>query len=163
MNNTMGASLFRDTSQWPVIPPWWLLSSPQAAALINVTSATLHVWRVKGKGPRIIPPMYLKATQGDPVFYQYGALRSWAAQRIGLELGFEEQVLAFFEQVSTSLSNGHGTLQAKMAFFDEQFARNRKRIQRGENPLLISRAQMLEMDSFFSRQPRWLVKKMHCC
>lgn len=76
MNVSVGASLFRDTSHWPVIPPWWLLSSPQAAALINVTSATLHVWRVKGKGPPIVPPMYLKPTQGDPVFYQYGAMRS---------------------------------------------------------------------------------------
>ncbi|WP_420557658.1 hypothetical protein [Roseovarius sp.] len=159
MNKHIGASLFKDTSTWPVIPPWWLLSSPQAAALLNVTSATLQVWRVKDLGPPIVPPMYLKATQGDPVFYQYGALRTWVAQRVGLHLDFEEQVRDFFQAVAPSLIFGHGTLSAKIQFFDQQFGKNRKRIQRGDDPLLISKECTLNMDAFFSRQPKWLVDK----
>jgi len=103
--------------------------------------------------------MYLKSTQGDPVFYKYGFLRTWAAQRIGLELGFEQQVHEFFQAEVPSLSAGHGTLVAKMNVFDDQFAKNRKRIQRGEHPLLISQEQMLAMDTYFSRQPQWLVPK----
>lgn len=104
--------------------------------------------------------MYIKATQGDPVFYQYGALRSWAAQRVGLELDFVDQVHDFFRQTAHSINEGHGSLEAKMKFFDDQFAKNRKRIQRGEDPLLLSKERMLDMDSFFSRQPKWLVDKL---
>lgn len=159
MNKCLGSSLFRDSSTWPTMPPWWLLSSPQVAALINVTSATLHVWRVRGLGPPFVPPMFLKPTQGDPVFYQYGALRSWAAQRMGLVLEFEEQVHDFLKETARNIAASHGSLRAKMKIFDDYFARNRTRIRRGVNPSFMSKETMLKIDVFFTRQPKWLVDK----
>src|SRR6056297_1807130 len=96
MKTNLATSVFEETATWPSIPPWWLLSSPQVAAILDLTPATLHIWRTNGKGPKFIPPMCLKRRQGDPVYYQYSTLRTWAAHRVGLILGFEEQVEDFF-------------------------------------------------------------------
>ena len=68
MPKTSGANLYKDAARWPVMPPWWLLSSPQAAALINVTPATLHMWRTRGEGPPAVPPLFLKPAQGIQYF-----------------------------------------------------------------------------------------------
>ena len=50
------AKLFKEPAQWPLIPPWWLLPSPQAAAFLNIKPATLQSWRIRGEGPEPVPP-----------------------------------------------------------------------------------------------------------
>jgi hypothetical protein len=158
MKTNLAASVFEETSSWPGIPPWWLLSSPQVAAVLDLTPATLHIWRTNGKGPKFVPPMCLKPRQGDPVYYQYSTLRSWAAQRVGLTLGFEEQIHDFFEQYAKGMKT-HTSLQARMNFFDVIFSKNRQSVRKGERPLLVSKDSMLIMDVYFSRQPKWLMDR----
>lgn len=158
MKTNLATSVFEETATWPSIPPWWLLSSPQVAAILSLTPATLHIWRTNGKGPKFIPPMCLKRRQGDPVYYQYSALRSWAAQRFGLTLGFEDQVYDFFEQQAGGMKT-HASLKARMDFFDTIFSRNQQKVRNGERPLLVSKDSVLEMDAYFSRQPKWLMDR----
>lgn len=158
MKTNLATSVFEETATWPGIPPWWLLSSPQVAAILDLTPATLHIWRTKGKGPKFIPPMCLKRRQGDPVYYQYSTLRTWAAQRVGLTLGFEEQVENFFEQQAGGMKT-HASLEARMDFFDKIFVKNRQSVRKGERPLLVSKDSVLAMDVYFSRQPTWLMDR----
>lgn len=84
MNENPSAKLFKEPANWPLIPPWWLVSSTDAAALLNVKPATLHSWRARNQGPKPFPPMYLRPTQGRPFYYQYGALRSWSVSKLGM-------------------------------------------------------------------------------
>ena len=65
MSRNSVAHLFKEPAQWPLIPPWWLVSAPQAAALLNIKPATLQSWRIRGGGPEPVPPMYLHPTQGS--------------------------------------------------------------------------------------------------
>ena len=107
-----GANLYKDAASWPVIPPWWLLSSTQAAALINVTPATLHYWRTRGEGPATVPTLFLRPTQGDPIFYVYAVLRSWAAERVGIQYSFEDQCSDYFLEVIPGLETSFKSNQA---------------------------------------------------
>lgn len=150
-----GANLYKDAARWPVIPPWWLLSSTQAAALINVTSATLHYWRTRGEGPPSVPPLFLKPTQGDPVFFVYGHLRSWAAERVGVEYGFNDQCYDYFNQVLPVMAKGSGGFAFRAKFFDEQFAEARKKILQGECPGVFRREIVIDADAYYAKQPKW--------
>ena len=46
--------------------------------------------RTRTEGPLVAPPLFIKPTQGDPVFYVYGA------QRIGVQFLFEDQCYGFY-------------------------------------------------------------------
>ncbi len=156
MSKNSGANLFKEPANWPLIPPWWLLSSPQAAALLNVTSATLHNWRVRGEGPKPVPPMYLKPTQGDPIYYQYGAVRSWAAARLGLTYHMDDQCRDFFNSTEPRLNDGVTTWQGRARSFDMLFQKDHKKARNGENTTYIPLGALQEMDLYYSRQPRQL-------
>lgn len=150
-----GANLYKDSALWPVIPPWWLLSSPQAAALVNTSPATMHCWRTRGEGPAPVAPLFLRPAQGQPVFYLYGTLRSWAAERIGIQYLFEDQCYDFFQERATWLLKGVGSLTARAKTFDSMFETARQNVRLGKPVNLFSATHVIELDSFYATQPRW--------
>ena len=150
-----GSNLYKDAARWPQIPPWWLLSSTQSAALINVTPATLHYWRTRGEGPSTVPPLFIKPTQGDPVFYVYGTLRAWAAERIGVQYLFEDQCYDYFKEIFPPLAAGVGSVAARAQVFDRQYETARRKVRQGECPGLMKRAIILDLDAFYAKQPKW--------
>ena len=157
MKKKFGANLFKEPAKWPLIPPWWLVSSPQAAALLNVTPATLHNWRIRGEGPAAVPPMYLKPTQGDPIYYLYGKVRSWAAKRLGLTYAMEDQCRDFFNNTNPHLDTLFSSWRGGAKTFDMFFKADHKSVSNGGNPSHISLEQLHEMDVYYTRQPRqWL-------
>lgn len=155
MTKISGANLFKEPTKWPLMPPWWLLSAPQAAALLNVSPATLHAWRVRGEGPEAVPPMYLRKTQGNPIFFRYSDVRSWAATRIGLEYCFEDQCHDFFELMFPTLNDSRGSLNGVMKAFGDLFAQEREKIRSGKDPWQLSIKDVEAMDVYYSRQPKW--------
>lgn len=155
MPKSPGANLYKAAARWPVIPPWWLLSSPQAAALINVTPATLHYWRTRGEGPATVLPLFLKPAQGDPVFHMYGTLRSWAAERVGLEYHFEDQCRDYFGVDCPVLLAGVGSLVARAREFDRLYEASRQRVRQGEDPHWLGLPIIHRLDPYYARQPKW--------
>ncbi|MBY6155923.1 hypothetical protein [Pseudooceanicola nitratireducens] len=153
MSVKTGQKLFENTSKWPLLPPWWLLARPQAAALLNVTSATMRNWDIRGEGPAQVPPMYLRPTQGTPAYYQYADIREWAADRIGIQYSFDDQCLDFFEQVFPILTGGTGSMMALASLFDELFCEDRNALRAGKKPLRLNKETIESLDIHFSRQP----------
>ncbi|NIZ63371.1 hypothetical protein DL239_20605 [Sedimentitalea sp. CY04] len=156
MSKISGANLFKEPAKWPRIPPWWLLSSPTAAALLNVTPATLHNWRVRGEGPAAVPPMYLKPTQGDPIYYQFGVVRSWAAERLGLSYSIEDQCHDFYSPLIPPFADSERTIDDLAIKFDNIIAGERTRAKTGKPTLYIPLERLEEMDIYYSKQPRTL-------
>lgn len=154
MNEQPAAKLFKEPASWPLIPPWWLLSSTESAALLNVKPATLHSWRIRGYGPPPYPPMYLKPTQGNPLYYQYGALRSWAASKLGLSYSFEDQCDSFLSEIAPVLIRGAGSLQVRMDLFQEIFEEKRQWVLEGGESGMISTNHIQSLDVYYSRQPK---------
>lgn len=155
MPKTSGANLYKDAARWPVMPPWWLLLSPQAAALINVTPATLHMWRTRGEGPPAVPPLFLKPAQGDPIFHRYGTLRAWAAKRVGVQYSFEDQCWDYFRKDCLMLADGVGSLVARAREFDRQYEVSRQRLRHGEDPRWLGLPIIHHLDPYFAKQPKW--------
>jgi len=156
MSKISGSNLFKNPAKWPLIPPWWLLSAPQAAALLGVTSASLHNWRVRSEGPEAVPPMYLRKTQGDPIYYMYGAVRLWAAHRVGLDYSMDDQCSDFFSHALPKMNGGIGSWQGRAKEFEIFFQRDHTQACKGEEPAYFSLEQVQQMDVYFSRQPRQL-------
>jgi hypothetical protein len=156
MSRISGANLFKEPAQWPLLPPWWLLAAPRAAALLNVTSATLQNWRVRGEGPEPVPPMYLKPTQGDPIYYRYTDIRSWAATRLGLSYTFDDQCVDFFNEVCPNLNGGTGSNLGRAKTFDMLFSSARSEVRVGNPPIHFDLKTIEGMDIYYSRQPKRL-------
>lgn len=150
-----GANLYKDAARWPVIPPWWLLSSPQAAALINVTPATLHYWRTRGEGPTAVAPLFLRPAQGDPIFHQYGTLRAWAAERIGVQYSFEDQCWDYLREDCPMLTRGTGSMARIAGEFDRQYKAARDDVGHGKAPHWLSLSIVHRLDPYYAKQPRW--------
>jgi hypothetical protein len=163
MSKISGANLFKESAQWPLIPPWWVLSSPQAAALLNVTSATLLNWRVRGEGPSAVPPMYLKPTQGDPIYYIYGEVRSWAAEKLGLTYSMDDQCRDFFDAVCPPLNQGEATWKGRAWGFDSIFKADHAEVRKGQDPIRFPLELIQDMDLYYSRQPKQLKPIRELC
>jgi hypothetical protein len=153
MSVKTGQKLFENPSKWPLLPPWWLLARPQAAALLNVTSATMRNWDIRGEGPAQVPPMYLRPTQGTPAYYRYADIREWAADRIGIQYSFDDQCLDFFEQVFPWLADGSGPMTDRTFLFDKLFCEARNAIKAGKSPRRFTKEIIESLDPHFSRQP----------
>lgn len=159
MNRITGAKLFKEPTKWPLIPPWWLVSAPQAAALLNVTPATLSNWRICSEGPQAVPPMYIRPTQGNPIYYRYGDVRAWAASRVGLEYDIEDQCLDFYKVALPNLAEMNGSHLANSKYFDKIYEEGRQNVRSGRDPSWITKEHIEAMDIYFSKQPRWASSK----
>lgn len=153
MSVKTGQKLFENPSKWPLLPPWWLLARPQAAALLNVTPATMRNWDIRGEGPAQVPPMYLRPTQGTPAYYRYADIREWAADRIGIQYSFDNQCLDFFEQVFPMLTGGTGLMTARASLFDSFFREDRDALRSGKKLRHLTKETIESLDLHFSRQP----------
>jgi hypothetical protein len=151
--------LFKEPAIWPQIPPWWLISSTDAAALLNVKPATLHSWRIRGQGPKPYPPMYFRPTQGRPLYYQYGSLRTWAASRLGMAYPFDDQCMDFFREALPLLVGGTGGISGRIAFFEKQFLEERQTALRGKGSCIFELEKIHDLDVYYSRQPKLLGPK----
>lgn len=155
MSTKTVAKLFKEPAQWPLIPPWWLLPSPQAAALLNIKPATLQGWRIRGEGPEPVPPMYLLPTQGNPMYYRYGDIREWAASSLGMTFPFEDQCRAFLQDVDPKLSSIDNPLDNLACGFDWMLQFERERIKYGLEPRYWDLNLIGKLDLYYSKQPRF--------
>lgn len=125
-------------SNWPDLPPWWLVSTTRAAAVLGLSPQTLLRWNHRGLGPRQVPRIFIKPTKGDPLYYRYFDVKAWAAERFGQPVDFAEDVLGFVRrncpawrtegfpaicQFDHSFSSDLTALKRgrKLRFFDEDF------------------------------------------
>jgi hypothetical protein len=99
--------------------------------------------------------MYLHPTQGNPVYYRYGDIREWAATRIGLSFPFEDQCIAFLQEVDPPLGETNWPIGGLALSFDMQYQGDRKRVQLGMDPHHLDRELVETLDTFYSRQPRF--------
>ena len=82
-------------SDWPDLPPWWLVSTTRAAVILGLSPQTLLRWKDRELGPRRIPKSYLKPTKGDPIYYRYFDIKASAGERFGYQLSFCDDVVGF--------------------------------------------------------------------
>ncbi len=155
MSRKTVAHLFKEPAQWPRIPPWWLLPSPQAAALLNIKPATLQNWRIRGEGPEPVPPMYLHPTQGDPMYYRYGDIRGWAASSLGMTFPLEEQCSAFLQDADPRFGKHDDPTDSLSRSFDSILQFERERIKNGLEPLYWEHGMIGMLDTYYSKQPRF--------
>jgi len=154
MNENPAAKLFKEPAIWPCMAPWWLIPSTDAAALLNVKPATLHTWRVRGYGPPVFPPMYVRPTQGNPLYYQFGALRAWAASKLGMAYTYEDQCIDFLAIYYPSFPRSPYHIEPLIHLFQTWLEADRRRAQQGK-PLRSMKLSMIhELDPGYSRQPR---------
>lgn len=100
--------------------------------------------------------MYLKSTQGDPIYYKYGVVRLWAAELLGLTYSMGDQYRDFFDSTEPLLNDGTGSWQGRAETFDMLFRGDHKKVRNGEKPSYIPLDLLLDMDIYYSRQPRQL-------
>ncbi len=154
MNENPAAKLFKEPAIWPSMAPWWLLPSTDAAALLNVKPATLHTWRVRGYGPPVFTPMYVRPTQGNPLYYQFGALRSWAASKLGMAFSYEDQCVEFIRQYVPFLVDGSYPLESSREYFEDTLENARRCAQQGKPYRFLTLDMVHALDIGCSRQPK---------
>ena len=154
MNENPAGKLFKEPTLWPRIPPWWLITSADAATLLNIKPATLSSWRIRGHGPTPFPPMYLRATQGRPTYYQYGTVRSWAASRLGMTYSFKDQCLDFFRETLRSLAEGTGHMDSRIETFERALLKDRENAMLRKQTMSFPPDTIHYLDIYQSRQPR---------
>jgi len=157
MPSGIGARIFNNSDNWPALPPWWCISTPVVAALLNLNPLTLIKW-ILSKGPRFIPTIHLRRAQGNSYFYRFYEIRRWAAQCIGIEYPIEQQIRDFLGVHMPGGSQG-GDLANQTKGFDFFLTKDRKLIQKGEEPQWLDRDLVLSLDQYFCRQPTWLSEK----
>ncbi|PCJ05268.1 MAG: hypothetical protein COB16_16415 [Rhodobacteraceae bacterium] len=104
--------------------------------------------------------MYLKPTQGDPIYYQYGVVRSWAAERLGLDYSIEDQCHDFYEPLLPSFARSTASINELAVSFDNNVASERARVRSGKPTRYIPLERLEEMDIYYSKQPRTLQQIM---
>ena len=154
MNIAAIARLFDAPTTWPPLPPWWLVSSTDVAAFLNVSPKTLHVWRVRGFGPPVFPPMYHRPTQGAPLYYEYSHLRAWVAERLGLQFDYGDQCEAYLAEHASFIATAKGSLDDKIDFFEKTYRSDRQRIRAGKEPERFATSLIEAVDLYYARQPR---------
>ena len=154
MNIAAIARLFDAPTTWPRLPPWWLVSSTDVAAFLNVSPKTLHVWRVRGFGPPVFPPMYHRPTQGQPLYYRYGLLRAWVAERLGLQFNYADQCEAYLAEHASFIATAKGRLVDKIEFFERMYRADRERIRSAKEPQRFATNLIEAVDLYYARQPK---------
>jgi len=100
--------------------------------------------------------MYLRRTQGDPIYYMYGNVRSWAAQRVGLDYAVNDQCEDFYEEVLPQFSGGEGSWRGKAKTFEMLFEEAHKQVRIGKGSGYFALEKVQQMDLYYSKQPRQL-------
>jgi hypothetical protein len=159
MNENPSAKLFKEPAIWPNMAPWWLVASTEAAALLNVNPTTLHTWRTRGYGPPVVPPMYVRPTAGKPLYYQYGALRTWAASKLGMAYSFDDQCIDFFERNQRHILSCFKGLTPRVEVFEDLFLGDRENMLKGLPPRFFKAHEVHELDISYSRQPKTVRKE----
>lgn len=153
MNPNPAAKLFREPAHWPHLPPWWLLTTTEVAGLLHVKANTLTVWRIRGYGPEIVPPMYLKPTQGQPLWYQYGVVRGWAAEKLGMTYGFDDQCADFLGETSPFILKVWDDTESRIEAFEMCLENDRLSLQRGKTPGYLKADLIHALDPWRAKQP----------
>lgn len=148
------AKLFKEPTNWPRLPPWWLVTTGEAAGLLNITHSAMSRWRARGFGPPVVPPMYFMPVRGNPLWHQYGALRCWAAEKLGMTYAFEDQCRDFFAFACPLLVDGKGSIEARITTFKSLLTEDSSRLLTGQTPIYIPAALVHDLDPWRARQPQ---------
>jgi hypothetical protein len=154
MNIAPIAKLFEIPTHWPPLPPWWLVSSTDVAAFLNISPKTLHTWRVRSFGPPVFPPMYHRPTQGMPLYYQYGHLRAWVAERLGLVYDYTQQCEAYLAEHAGFIAKAKGSMRDKIDAFESFYRSDRQKLRAGRAPTYFETRMIEEIDLYYARQPK---------
>ena len=155
MKKTACANLFAEARNWPYIPPWILLSSPQVAALLGVTPETLHAWKTLGSGPEAVSTALIQPTRGNPSYYRLAQVRKWASERIGMSYTIQDQITDFLMDHETIDIVSSFPLDVQVNVFDDRLESDLQDIRKGKQPIHFDYLQLLDWDEYISKQPRF--------
>jgi hypothetical protein len=85
----------------------------------------------------------------------YGTLRSWAAERVGIQYSFDDQCWDYFPEDCPMLNGGVGSMAARAREFDRQYEVARQNVKRGEDPRWMSLRTIHRLDPYYAKQPKW--------
>ena len=160
MKKSNFANMHSDTNRWPNIPPWWLLSSPQVATVLGVTTETLHSWRTLGTGPETISTARIRPSQGNPTFYRLAQVKKWATMQIGMPYCASDQVTDFLIGYWSNWHVTHYPLGPQIENFDNMFEQDRNSVRRDKEPKVFDLQEVLGWDNYYSKQPRFRSNKI---
>jgi hypothetical protein len=155
MQKSSGSNLFHNAPRYPYLPPWCLLSSPQVAALLEVTPETLHAWRTLGTAPEAVSTALVRPTQGNPTFFRLGEVKKWASERIWMSYSMQDQSIDFLLDFFPEHIVFGWPLSEQIKLFDRQLESDRRRHRQGKTPEHIDTHLILEWDNYISKQPRF--------
>lgn len=140
-------------SDWPDLPPWWLVSTTRAAVILGLSPQTLLRWKDRELGPRRVPRLYLKPTKGDPLYYRYFDVRVWAAERFGHQLEFADEVMAFIDRNCPKFSKG-GPPIAYAIQFDNYYTDDMRSLRRGWKLRFFDEEFLMRFEDLYAAQPK---------
>lgn len=103
--------------------------------------------------------MYLRPTQGNPIYYRYANVRAWAATKVGLEYDYADQCEDFVRAVIPKLAKVATNPQAQAANFDLLYKVDHKKVLEGQDPTYFRLEDIEALDVFYAKQPQHLGKK----
>jgi len=151
----IGSRVFRNSENWPEIPPWWCLPSSMVAELLRVTSACLIRWRMFGQGPAFVPPIHLRPAQGNAYFYRLCHVRAWAASKVGIDYPTEDQMDDFLRDHFPAVYDPAQRIGAAR-WFDSVLSKDRAMLSRGTAPKWLPEEKIMMLDQYHLRQPKWI-------
>ncbi|TGD41444.1 hypothetical protein EEB11_18625 [Pseudotabrizicola sediminis] len=98
--------------------------------------------------------MYIRPTPGNPLYYQYGALRTWAASKLGMAFLFEDQCTDFFHRNLRPVLEAADADVARIEIFEMLFCADRETMRKGSPPCFFTSGAIHELDVSYSRQPK---------
>ena len=140
-------------SDWPDLPPWWLVSTTRAAVILGVPPQTLLRWKDRETGPRRVPRIYLKPTKGDLIYYRYFDVKVWAAERFGFQLDFGDDVTKFVGRHVPKFNLNHSACMLA-GQFDWQYADDCKALQRRKPLRFFDEDLIMRFEDIYSAQPK---------
>ena len=159
MKKSDGFSIFYDAPNWPNIPPWWTITSPQVAALLSITPETLHIKRATSAAPKSISASVIKPAQGQPVFFRMGNVRTWVAAKLGVSYTITDQVTDFMMDWFANWQVCEFPLNEQVKHFDMVFGQQQQLFLRGQELEYFDGYLMLEWGDYYAKQPKFIGKK----
>jgi hypothetical protein len=141
-------------TDWPDLPPWWLVCTTRASAILGLSPQTVHRWNHRGLGPRQVPRSYLKPTKGDPAYYRYHDVKAWAAMRFGRPTCFADDTKDFIWRNCPWFSKGGPTIVYANQL-DYYYKSDFADLRRGRKLRFFDEAFLMRFEELYLAQPKW--------
>lgn len=152
--------IFEQAPNWPSIPPWWTLTSPQVAALLTITPETLHIKRTQGVAPQAISAGAIKPAQGQPVFFRLAHVRAWTVQKMGLSYSVTDQITDFMMDFFPDWHICDFPLDEQVKHFDTIFRKEERLLHFGKALENFDSQLILAWGDHFAKQPKFVGNHM---